>query len=178
MKGCLYGTSGQVWNLRDTARTAKNWEKNRINLKLFVRLHPEPSHRQKKTKNKTAGTGSSPPWPSKDKCVYLMGGWKRSDIWNKWAFIWTCIPKTWNNLDQNKQKNQPWRITSLSIAQHTARAAQWEKWKVSWEAGKQDSAALSKLVTEYNETSSNQCWEEETSSTSAGVSAGLAEARL
>lgn len=69
-------------------------------------------------------------------------------------------------------------MTSLSIAQHTAGAAQWERRQVSWEAGKQDSTVLSKLVTEYNETSSNQCWEEETSSTSAGVSAGLAEAQL
>lgn len=69
-------------------------------------------------------------------------------------------------------------MTSLSIAQNIAGAAQWEQKKASWEAGKQDSAALSTLVTDYNETSFQQWWEEETSSTSAGVSAGLAEARL
>lgn len=67
-------------------------------------------------------------------------------------------------------------MTSLSIAQNIAGAAQWEQKKASWEAGKQDSAALSTLVTDYNETSFKQCWEEETSSTSAGVSAGRGEA--
>lgn len=67
---------------------------------------------------------------------------------------------------------------SLCIEQNTARAAQKRKRRESWEEGKQDGTALSNWLQRRDEASSNQRWEEETSSTSAGVSAGLAEARL
>lgn len=100
--------------------------------------------------------------------------------WKSFHLKWIAIHMSAHlqNLKWPGWKKKPWRITSLSIAQNTARAALWEKRKVSGEAGKQDSAALSKLVTEHNEISSNQCWKEETLSTSAEVSAGPAEARL
>lgn len=45
------------------------------------------------------------------------------------------------------------KIERLSIAQETAGAAQWG-------AGKQDSPALSKLVTGHNDTSPHQCEDE------------------
>lgn len=98
----------------------------------------------------------------------------------KRTFMWTCATKTWNNLDRDKRKKNKTSMTnvSLSIEQNTARAAQKRKRRESWEEGKQDGAALSNWLQRRDEASSNQRWEEETSSTSAGVSAGLAEARL